>query len=268
MELISILLSTLIGIFSPAGFAIDQIAENAIRSRFSSVEQLEVRVDNAPSYQVIQGKVEQVRIAGRGLYLRPEFRIAALDVETDPIDVNVASLRQGSPKLDEPLQAGVRVVLTPEDINRLLQSPQITERIRNFGINLLNAPQAIQAQRYSLINPRVTVLERDRLQAEVSIQDEQSSEQLALRVESGFEIVQGSQLQLVNLQIWVNGEPAPSQLVQALSEGVSRRLDLRSLQASGITARLLQLEIEPQAIEATAFVQVEPSASLIVSSGR
>lgn len=264
MELLSILLSALIGIVSPTGLVLDQVVEDVLRGRFNRVEQLEVRVDQATTLQTLQGQVNKIRIAGRGLYPIPEFRIAVLDIETDPIDINIGSLRQGLPQLDEPLQGGVNLVLTEADINRLLQSPRITERIRNFGINLLSAPQAIQAQQYSLINPRVTFLEGDRLRAEFSIQDQQSLEQLDLQVESGLALVTPYQLQLVEPTVLVNGQPAPSQLVNKLSEGVSQRLDLRSLQ-DGISVRLLQLEVEAQSLQAAAFVRVEPT---VLSSGK
>lgn len=65
MEFFTILLSGLLGLVSPAGLVIDRTAESFIRSRFE-VEQLQVRVDNAPSHQLLQGKVERVLIAGRG----------------------------------------------------------------------------------------------------------------------------------------------------------------------------------------------------------
>jgi len=40
--------SYLVYLVSPAGSVIDRTAENAIRSQFEKVEQLQVRVDNAP----------------------------------------------------------------------------------------------------------------------------------------------------------------------------------------------------------------------------
>jgi len=55
----TIILSGLLGLVSPVGSVIDRTAENAIRSRFEKVEQLQVRVDNAPSYQLLQGKVQR-----------------------------------------------------------------------------------------------------------------------------------------------------------------------------------------------------------------
>jgi hypothetical protein len=87
------LVSSLLALVSPVGLVVDQIALNAIRSQFEKVDQLQVRIDNAPSYQLLQGKVERVRIAGRGLQLK-QIRIAAIELETDPINLDPRSLGQ------------------------------------------------------------------------------------------------------------------------------------------------------------------------------
>jgi hypothetical protein len=263
MELISVLLSILLGIFSPAGLAVDQVVEDALRANVSTVEELEVRVDNTPSLQLLQGKVSKIRIAGQGIYPIPELRIATLEVETDPLDVNVREVRRGSVQLDQPLQSGVRLVIEAEDINRLLQSPRITNQLRSFGISFLNAPQAIQAQRYEFVDPQVTFLDNDRIRADVIIQDQQTLEQLALRVETGFTIVAGRQLQLIDPVVLANGEAAPNQFIRALSAGISQRLDARSLAEQGLTLRILDWQVRPEAIELVAFVRIEPAAPIL-----
>lgn len=65
MEFLTILLSALLGIVSPAGFVLDRVAETAIRNQLDSAEELSVRIDNTPSYRALQGRVDRVRIAGR-----------------------------------------------------------------------------------------------------------------------------------------------------------------------------------------------------------
>lgn len=67
MGFLTIFLSALLGVLGSVGFFVDRFAENAIRQRFQRIEQLQVRIDNAPNYQLIGGKVQRVRVAGRGL---------------------------------------------------------------------------------------------------------------------------------------------------------------------------------------------------------
>lgn len=263
MEFITILLSALLTFISPAGLVIDRAAENAIRSRLESVEQLQVRVDNPPSYQIVQGKVERVRIAGRGLRVTPDIRIAALEVETDPIDVDVQSLRRGGKTpplkaLRSPLQAATRVVLSQEDVNQALRSPDITNRLRNLGSRVLDVPEAEQLQRYEIFNPRVEFLDNNRARFQVEVQERGYPERLAILVETGVEVIGGRRLQLTEPAVLVNGEAAPARVVQGLAVGISRRLDLQTFEKTGILARLLELKISPAQLEMAAFVRVEP----------
>lgn len=262
MEFLSVLLSVLLGILSPGGFAVDQIVEDAIRSNVNQIEALDVRIDNTPSFQLVQGKVNKIRIAGSGIYPIPDLRIATVEVETDPIDVNIRSVRQGHIQFDQPFQSAARVTLTAEDINQLLQSPRFTETVRSFSLQFLSAPQAIRAQQYEFLNPSVTFLPSGRILGEVSIRDTRSQEQLDIELETGLNIVEGRQLQLVDPRIVANGEEVPQQFIDALSQGISRRLDLRSLQERGITVRILQLNIQPEQIETIAFIRVEPETTL------
>ena len=264
MEFITILLSGVLGLVSPVGLVIDRTAQNAIRSQFKKVEQLQVRVDNAPSYQLLQGKVERVRIAGRGLQLkRGDIRIAALELETDPIDFEPRSLGQKQPKLKRPLQAGVRLVLTQQDINQALQSPMVTTRLRKLGISELRNSTGDSVQRYNFVNPRVEFLENNRLRFQVELQEQGNVKPLAIILESGVGVVAGRQIQLVEPTVSVNGEAVPNEFVSAIAVNFARRLDLRNLEVYGLRARILQLKVTPHKLEVAAFLRVEPSSQFL-----
>ncbi|MBE9178374.1 DUF2993 domain-containing protein [Oculatella sp. LEGE 06141] len=265
MELITILLSVLLGAVSPAGLVVDSLAEDAIRDRLEFAEELEVRVDNTPSYQLLSGRVDRVRIAGRGLFPRQGIRIDVLEVETDPIDLNLAALNNGNgsaPALDQPLQAGVRLVLTEADINQALQSPLVQQRLQDVSIGALGA-SAEGLRRYAFTQPFVDFLESDRIQFQVTLQEAGSDEQLLIIAESGIAIDGGRQLQLVDPAVTVNGSPIPPQFINLLVSGIGQRLDLSRLESSGVLARILQLELNPDELALAGFVRVEPgSASL------
>lgn len=259
MEFITILLSSLIGILSPAGFAIDTVAEHAIRDQLTSVEQLAVRVDNTPSYQLLQGRVDQVRLAGRGLFPLAGVRIDTLELETDAIALNPTRLRQGQPELEQPFNAAVKLVLTQADITQALAAPEVIEQLRNLGFNLASSAQAGQAERYDFVDPQLELLDNNRLRFQVSLRERETSEQIRIFVESGFTVVAGHQIQLVDLAVKVNDQPFPAEFVQGLSTGISRRLDLRNLDDQGLTVRLLELKVEQGQLAIAAFVHVDPS---------
>lgn len=262
MEFLTILLSGVLGLLSPVGLVVDRVAENTILSQFKKVDQLQVRVDNAPSYQLLQGRVERVRIAGRGLQLKQDIRIAALELETDPIKLDPRSLRQRQPKLKQPIQAGVRLVLTQEDINQALQSPVITAALRKLSIRELGNSSSNSVQRYNFVNPRVELLASNRLRFQVEL-TQTDLKPLVITVESGLGVIAGRQIQLVAPVVFVNGEEVPSLIVSAIAPNFSQQLDLRNFEAYGFKTRILQLKITSQKLEIAAFLRVEPSSQLL-----
>lgn len=256
MEFFTILLSGLLAVLTPVNLIADKVTAGAIRARFNKVEQLKVRIDNAPNYQLIQGKVERVRIAGRGVWLTPDLRIDALELETDPLNVDLQRLRSGeaNPRasLRQPLQAGVRLVLTEADFNKALASPTVAAQLKIIGSRALGGPP----ERYEFINPKIELLANNRLRFQMEVR-EKDAPPLALNVESGLSIVSGRSLQLVEPVVIVNGKPLSPLLVGALTSGISNGLNLRTLEERGITARFLQFKVDKGVINVATFVRVD-----------
>ena len=310
MELFAVLLSSLLAVVSPANLILDRAIEETLRSRLAAVEQLEVRLDNAPSYQVLAGKVDRVRIASRGLQPIAGLRIEVLELEAEPVNVDLrnaghsqapsfygessadlavpveeeartrnsfpssehrqlANPKGGVPSdlqrlrgeklsglLDQPLQGGIRIVLTEADLNLALQTPEIQSRLQQLLDRSL--PQGIVgAGGYKLLNPRLQ-LDHRRVQLQAQLQSASSSgRSLDVSLESGIKVVAGRRLELIEPEGTINGRPLSNRLLQGVAQVLSSRLDLRGLEPSGITARLLQLEIEDEQIRLAAFVNVE-----------
>lgn len=262
MEFLTILLSSLITLVSPTGIVLDRVAQTALRQQFQAVEQLQVRIDNAPSYQIIQGKAERIRIAGRGLFPVQGVRLEALELETDPIHLNPRSLQRGKPRLVEPLRAGIRLVMTEADLNRALRSPAITKQLRALGVSVLNQQDADQANRYELLNPRVEFLPDRRIRFQMGLREAGDPAILEILAESGLEVVAGRQLHLVQPMLRVNGEAVPAQVLSSLVDGIAEQSDLRQFERSGILARVLQWQMDPKQLQLALFVQVAPGKKL------
>ncbi|MEO0834761.1 MAG: DUF2993 domain-containing protein, partial [Cyanobacteria bacterium J06642_3] len=92
MEILTIALSSLLSLGASGGLILDRIAQGQLRDQVIDVEQQAVRIDNRPNYQVIQGKLDRVRIASRGVKIKPGLRIAIVDLETDQVALNLAEL--------------------------------------------------------------------------------------------------------------------------------------------------------------------------------
>ena len=144
MEWLLIGLSSLITVLTPVGLVVDQTVADNIRRRVVAVEALAVRVDNTPSWQFIQGRVQRVRIASRGLEPIASLRIERLDLETDPIALKFEQLRTSDlqefrASLAKPLQGAIQVVLRERDINQALADPRLKAQLQAWLKRLLPA---------------------------------------------------------------------------------------------------------------------------------
>ncbi len=268
MEFITILLSGLLGIISPAGFIIDRTAQKTIRSQFDTVEQLEVRIDNSPTHQLLQGKVDKIRIAGRSLKLKKQdINIALLELETDRIALKPFFFNQKRPQAQQPLQGGLRLILNQQDINKFLLSPQFNSWLEQISGKSINFQTKSSNSGYIFSRPKVTFLAENRLLFQVELQEMGEDKPLLIKVESGVSISAGRKIQLINPIVAINGEQAPSQFVNQLVNNFNQRLDLDNLEGDGLQVRILKWEMTAQTLEIAAFFRIEPSSPLLETPG-
>lgn len=273
MEIITIILSGMLTLVSPVGAVFDRTAENAVLDQLTAAEELEVRVDNTPSYQLLQGKIDRLRFAGRGLYLTPELRIDTLEFETDPLDVDLDRLRTEEQTsvpqfLRQPLRGAIRLVLTEADLNQALRSPAVLEQLRQGQQEFSDGTQAQSiSQRYQLANPEIDFLADNRVRFQAEIEDRRDNDRLRVKLESELRVVTGRQIQIVNPKLWLNDEEAPPNLIKAIAKFVNKKLDLGSLEPQGLQARIIQLNMNSEQIEIVSFLQID-NAQLVQSSAR
>lgn len=272
MEFLSILLFSLVSAISPIGLIVDQRLESVFRSRVQDVETLEVRVDNAPSYQLLQGQIQRIRLASRGVNLGSDFRLKSFALETDAIMIDLAAFQEGEFEslsqfqlaLDQPLNVALKMSLAEEDINNFLASPQAKSRLEAIIQRVAQQLPSGRNQRYELLSTELQFQENASLtwdiRLRVSRRQREEFQDFNLRLVTGIEVIAGKQIALVEPSLTVDGEPLPSRLVKAFSERLSDRLDLKTLENKKITARLLQLKIEEDEVKLAAFVQMANGA--------
>jgi LmeA-like phospholipid-binding len=266
MEPLTLLLSSLISLISPVNLVADRVAENAIRAQFKSAEVLKVRVDNAPIHQPIAGKADKVRIAGRGLFPLNEFRIEALEVETDPINVNRRQLfqksnqKRGKLVLDESLGLGVRMVMKKDDIVRALKSPEVVQQLQKLlsgGKSGRSGQDAKNAQALKISNPQVEFLDNQRIRIEAEVQQGDAPQPLKVQAETGIAVVDGRRFQFVDPSARLNGTEIPGQFIKGALDNLAEQYDLAVLEKrSRIKAKILAFTLNPNQLEIATFVQL------------
>ncbi|ELR97288.1 DUF2993 domain-containing protein [Gloeocapsa sp. PCC 73106] len=260
MELITIFLASLIGMLSPSGVIAEQRIATAIRDRVPEVEYLRVRIDNRPTHRILKGKADQLKIAIRGLYLIPSVRIEALEIETDPFQVSFANSSPSTGDLSaialqQPLQLGLRLVLTESDLKEALQSPVVQSYLEESVAPL---PQA-QAQNYRLVSFDVDLIGSERLRLNLQLEpvDVTNKEKLNILIDSGIAIRQGRRLELIEPVATINERKVSSRFLNRVVQRLTEDLDLKVLESEGITSRILQLEIKEDKLNLAAFVRME-----------
>ncbi len=275
MELLTLVLTGILTLVSPVGVTFDNIAEGDIREALHDAEQLEVRLDNAPNYALLRGNIQRLRFAGRGLYVTPELRIDTVEIESDPIAVDINRLNQEDatsiPRfLREPLQGAMRVVITEADLNRALRSQAAAEPLRELGIGITrtNDPEAqSDPQRFQIVNPEVEFLANNRVRFQLEIADRRDNESVQIVLETGLASVNGARIQAVNPTILINNEEAPTQLITLFSRILDRALDLRKYEERGLLARVLKFELDSDRLEIAAFIRIDqPDALSVLTS--
>ncbi|MCT7960607.1 DUF2993 domain-containing protein [Laspinema sp. D1] len=272
MELLTLVLTGILTLVSPVGVTFDNIAEGDIREALHDAEQLEVRLDNAPNYSLLTGNIQRLRFAGRGLYVTPELRIDTVEIESDPIAVDINRLNQEDRRsiprfLREPLQGAMRVVITEADLNRALRSPSAAEPLRELGIGITgtNDPEAQRdPQRFQIVNPEVEFLANNRVRFQLEIADRRDNESVEIVVETGLASINGARIQAVNPTIWINNEEAPTQILTIFSRILDRALDLRKYEDRGLFARFLKFELDGDRLEVAAFIRIDQPDALSV----
>lgn len=284
MEILTIVLAGLLGIGSSGGIVLDKIAQGKIRSQVISVEQQAVRIDNQPNYRAAQGKLARIRIASRGVRIKPGIRIASLDLETDPLAVKLAKIKLSNidrlrESLTAPAAGAVKVVLTEKDLNQALQSTEIQAQLQNTLNRLIVSRAGSTNISYQLADIQLKLRPKNRLQVSFKLsrprtnlnlesnlesnatpgtyRTKNPSRELAISLELTLKVINGKKVRLLNPQGTVNGRPMSSRLLNGFATGISDRLNLNTLSADGILARILQLEINEDNLQLISFVRLE-----------
>jgi hypothetical protein len=275
MELVTIILSSLLSVFSNGGWLVEAIAHKQLNSYLESAEELAIRADNTPNYQIAQGRLDRLRIAGRGIYLEPYLRIAAIELETDPIALDSAnlstkSLNELQTSLKKPLQGAVSVVITEQDLLKALQSEALIAKLQANLNNLVASKAGASTISYELLEPRIELNPHNSLNIKATLRRSgttmRKDRELAIALKLKLKVIQGTKIQLSKLEGTVNNRPISERLLRGFAEGISDRLNLATIEKQGIFARLLQLEITEDKIEIIGFAKMETKSKPISST--
>ena len=143
-----------------------------------------------------------------------------------------------------------------------LRSPRMQTLLNTLEFNLPGASDR-ERNRYGLSNPQVTFLPGNRVRIAIDLEDRVQQERVEALVETGVQLVDGHQLVLLEPTIVIDEQPVPDQLIEAFTEGTDSALTLKQFEDLAVVARVLQFELQPDALDLVVYLRVDPSSPLL-----
>jgi hypothetical protein len=135
-------------------------------------------------------------------------------------------------------------------------------RLRKVSVTSSGGIDTSSNPTYNFLNPKVKFLANNRVYFQVELQ-EGKSQPILIHLETGLNIINGRQINLVNPVAAVNGEEVPPQFLNIVANNVNKKLDLVNLEAEGLLLRIIKLEMRPIELEIVAFLRIEPSSRFL-----
>lgn len=132
--------------------ALSEAAEVTLSTQLDEVENIDVDV-RTNLLKMIQGQADSVSIAGQGLVMQKDIRVHEMELHTDSIAVNPLSAIFGQIKLDQPVDATVRLVLTEQDINRAFNTDYVLSKMQSLELNVDGQIVTLEPQQMKLHLP-------------------------------------------------------------------------------------------------------------------
>lgn len=259
MEIFVIFTTIIISLFSPVGFILNNSLTNIVRHTSEEVGDVKLRINSIPTHQLIKGEADSIQISLKQWQPQPNIRVELLELETDSVRLNLPEIRQiradnWQKSLKAPLNMGYRVILTENDLNKLLKSPQAESIIAKFGGNS-------QDSSFQIIDLALNLLPNNRIAIDTELKlPTRGEELLNVNLELSLELIKGHTLKISDIQGTLNNRRLSSKLLQGFADNINTQLNLRNLEKSGITMRLLQLNIHEDNLEIAGFLHLQPKS--------
>lgn len=217
--------------------ALGKVAEVAIKSQLDETKDVKVDVSTDP-VKILQGKVDNVSIAGEGMVMKQDLRVEALGINIDSVSIDPMKAIVGEIELTQPANAQMQVLLTEADINRALNSEYLRSKMRGLVIHTKDKPVSLDIQQARLQLPKAGEMELD---ATILLKPKNELKQFSATVRPFLEDDgQRIALEILNAE----GQGLTLEFVTVLLEQLVELLDLRHFDLNGTSIRLKDFDIQ------------------------
>lgn len=235
--------------------AISKVAEIGISSQLDEVENLDVNIQTNP-FQLMQGKVDSVMIAGEGAVMKEDLRVESFEVRTGSIAINPGGVLFGKIELTQPADANARFVLHENDLNRAFSSNFLRDKLQNLEVQVNG-----KAVPFDITNAKIDLLDEQTLELEADVLLKDTNETHHFKTIAKPQVQ--AQGQKIGLEIIsTDAEGLSPELTDALCSTMMEFLDLRNFSLEGMSLTLQQLKMDADrlTLHTTTTIEQFPSA--------
>jgi hypothetical protein len=238
---------------------LNTVASKTIRHLFTQSESVEVSVRCYPSSKLLQGSIDSLKMSGRGLVIRQQFRTEEMSFETDAISLDFSSVLKGQMNIKQPTQAIAQVVLTEEDINNSFKAELVRKRLENITSPALS--ELSGGEPISFTEVQVTLQPNNQLRlfakANLPVQG-----LVPISMKSTLAVERRRRVLFQNSQFEPEAIPeslreTSQKLATALDEILNNMVDLDRFNLDGVTLRINRLETHGKKLIFSGYAQIE-----------
>lgn len=257
MEIFIIFSTIIISLFSPVGFILNNYLSKTPSSIFKEAEDVKIRINSIPTHQLVKGEADSIQLSVKKWQPQSNIKIELLELETDNIALNLSQIRDiqdnnWQKALKKPLNMGYRLILTENDLNQLLKSPQAQTMMTQLGSDSQNSS-------FKITNLGLNLLPNNRLAIATTLKLPMRGEELLnVNLEFSLELIKGHTLEISDVKGTLNDRQLSSKLLQGFADNINTQLSLKKLEKSGITMRILQFKVNEDNVEIAGFLHLKP----------
>ena len=238
---------------------LNTVVSKTIRHLFTQSESVDTSVRCYPSSKLLQGSIDSLKMNGKGLVIRREFRAEELSFETDAISLDFSSVLKGQINLKQPTQAIAQVVLMEEDINKSFKAELVRKRLENLAIPGMD--ELTGGESISFTDVQVTLQPNNRLRLFAKANLPQHG-LVPISMSSTLAVERRRRILFQNSQFEAEAIPESlreisQKLTAALDEILNNMVDLDRFNLDGVTLRINRLETHGKKLIFSGYAQIE-----------
>ena len=238
---------------------LSQEAGKMLSDQLDHVENIDVDVQT-DLLKIFQGQVDGVYMSGQGLVIKG-IRVQDLKLQTDSIAINPFSALFGQIKLNQPVNATVRLVLKEADINRALASDIVHDQMPKFDLNVDGEIVSLKPQEIQIHLPEENQM---KFTGKVLLQEKENTRPV------GFTVMlrPPTKQQSIILESFHchQGEGISLEIIVALIQKIKELVNLPYFEFEDIALRIKNIEVQKENLILLVEARVRQISDIIQES--